>query len=118
MLECGFSVLQLAESPRPGTSGKYRWVKNKSTRRAAGHSRENRERGFRSLAKGIAKPLFFGYGVLCSIQRSRPGNRRKWLNGETGSPASSSQREDGEPEESVRGPSRSDFPDKQVVSSI
>ncbi|XP_075818732.1 uncharacterized protein LOC142844282 [Microtus pennsylvanicus] len=36
-----------------------------------------------------------------------------WLNGETGSPASSSQREDGEPEESVRGPSRSDFPDKR-----
>ncbi|XP_075818715.1 uncharacterized protein LOC142844264 [Microtus pennsylvanicus] len=39
------------------------------------------------------------------------------LNGETGSPASSSQREDGEPEESVRGPSRSDFPDKQVSYS-
>lgn len=61
--------------------------------------------------------MYFGYGVLCSIQRSRPGNRRKWLDGEAGSPASSSQREDGEPEESVRGPSRSDFPDKQVSYS-
>lgn len=99
-----------------GTSGKYRWVENKSTRRAAGHSKKNREREFRSLAKAIVKSLFFGYGVPCSIQRSRPGNRRKSLNGETGSPASSSQREDGEPEESVRGPSRSDFHDKQVVS--
>ncbi|KAF7460288.1 Hypothetical predicted protein [Marmota monax] len=49
--------------------------------------------------------------------QSRPGNGRKSLKGETGSPAFSSQREDGEPEESVRGASRSDSVGKQVMSA-
>lgn len=47
-------------------------------------------------------------------QRSRPGNCRKSRNGKTGSPSPSSQREDGEPEESVVGASRSDSAGKQV----
>lgn len=64
---------------------------------------------------------YSAFWTWCSAlgpRRSRPGNRRKSLKGETGSPSSSSQREDGEPEESVRGASRSDPVGKQVSYSL
>lgn len=62
--------------------------------------------------------VFWSWCPALGPRRSRPGNRRKSLNGETGSPSPSSQREDGEPEESVRGASRSDSVGKQVSYSL
>ncbi|XP_055272759.1 translation initiation factor IF-2-like [Moschus berezovskii] len=61
-------------------------------------------------------------GVLAKMpsapsRTSRPGSRRKWGSAEAGSPAPSSQREDGEPEESVRGASGSGPAGKQVSYS-
>lgn len=63
-------------------------------------------------------PGFWSWCPVRSPRRSRPEDRRKSLSGETGSPAPSSQREDGEPEESVRGASRSDSVGKQVSYSL
>lgn len=63
-------------------------------------------------------PGFWSWCPARSPRRSRPEDRRKSLSGETGSPAPSSQREDGEPEESVRGASRSDSVGKQVSYSL
>ena len=63
-------------------------------------------------------PAFWSWCPARSPRRSRPEDRRKSLSGETGSPSPSSQREDGEPEESVRGASRSDSVGKQVSYSL
>lgn len=63
-------------------------------------------------------PIFWSWCPALGPPRSRPGCRRKSLRGETGSPSPSSQREDGEPEESVREASRSDSVGKQVSYSL
>lgn len=63
-------------------------------------------------------PIFWSWCPALGPPHSRPGNCRKSLKGDTGSPAPSSQREDGEPEESVRGASRSDSVGKQVSYSL
>ncbi|VCW67814.1 unnamed protein product [Gulo gulo] len=62
-------------------------------------------------------PIFGSWCPALGPPRSRLGSRRKSLRGETGSPSPSSQREDGEPEESVREASRSDSVGKQVASA-